>query len=70
MYHTPETHNVSVSKHLKGKKNGVWMCPPTWKLDFTHPSKRIDYISPPQSTQAILRVAESAPTTKMLKKKS
>ena len=46
------------------------MCPPTWKLDFTHPLIRIDYTSPPQSTEAALSVAEPVPTTKMLKKKS
>ena len=50
------------------KKNGGWMCPPTWKLDFTHPSIRIDYTSPRQSTQAALTIAEPTPTTKMLKK--
>ena len=44
------------------------MCPPTWKLDFTHPSIRIDYTSPRQSTQAALTIAEPTPTTKMLKK--
>ena len=53
------------SKHLRGKKNGGWMCPSIWKLDFTHSSIRIDYISPSQSTQAALRVPEP---TKMLKK--
>ena len=68
MYHAPESHNVSVSKHLRGKKNGGWMRPPTWKLDFTHPSIRIDYTLPPQSAEATLRVADSAPTTKILKK--
>ena len=55
----------SVYKHFRGKKNGGWMCPSIWKLDFTHSSIRIDYISPSQSTQAALRVAEP---TKMLKK--
>ena len=44
------------------------MCLPTWKLDFTHPSIRIDYTLLPQSTQAALRVAEPVPTNKMLKK--
>ena len=57
----------SVYKHFRGKKNGGWMCPSIWKLDFTHSSIRIDYISPSQSTQAALRVAEP---TKMLKKKN
>ena len=44
------------------------MCPPTWIVDFTHPSIRIDYKSPPQSPQVALRVAELVPTAKMLKK--
>ena len=69
MCHTLLTHNVSVSKNLRGKKNGGWLSPPTRKLDFTHPSTRIENISPPQSVQAALRVAEPVPTTKMLKKK-
>ena len=41
-----ETHNISVSKHLSGEKKGDWICPPTWKLDFTRPLIRIDYTSP------------------------
>ena len=53
---------------LRGKENDVWMCPPSWKLNFTYPSIKIDYKSPPQSTQAALRISESVPTTKMLKK--
>ena len=43
------------------------MCPPTWILDFTHPSIRIDFTSPPQSPQT-LRVVELVPTAKMSKK--
>ena len=57
-----------MSKHLRGKKNGAWMFPSIWKLDFTHPSIRIDYTSPPQTTQVPPRVAEPIVTTKMLKK--
>ena len=38
--------------------------------NFTHPSIRIGYKSPPESSQATLKVAEPVPTTKMLKKKS
>ena len=60
-------YNVSVSKHLRGKKMVVG-CALTWKLDFTHLAIRIDYTSPPLSTQAALRVAEPVPTTKMMKK--
>ena len=56
--HTLYTHNVSVSKHLRGQKNGGWMCPSTWKLDFTLSSIKIDYTSPPQPV----------PTTKMSRK--
>ena len=61
-------HNVSVSKHLRGEKRSAWIGPPTWKLDFTYPLVRADYASPPQSPQAALRVSESLPTAKMLKK--
>ena len=68
MCHTLLTHNVSVSKNLRGKKNGGWLSPPTRELDFTHSSIRIENISPPQSVQGALRVAEPVPTTKMLKK--
>ena len=39
-------------------------------LDLTHPSIRIDYASPSQSTQATLMVAEPVPKTKILNKKS
>ena len=53
-----ETHNVSLSKHLRGEKKGGWICPPNWKLDFTRPLIRIDYTYPPQSYQAALRVPE------------
>ena len=55
--YTPQTHIASVSKHLRGKKNGGWMRPPTWKLDFIHLPIRIDYASPSQPV----------PTTKILK---
>ena len=44
------------------------MCPPTWILDFTHPSIGIDYTPPPQSPQAAFRVAEFVQTPKMSKK--
>ena len=44
------------------------MCSPIWKLVSTHPPMRIDYTSPPQSTQATLGAAEPVPTTKILKK--
>ena len=53
---------------LRGMKNGGWVCPTTWKLNFTDLSIRIDYTLPPQFTQAALMVAESVPKTKMLKK--
>ena len=45
------------------------MCPPTWKLGFTHSSTRIDYILPPKSPQAALRVVELVPTAKCQKTK-
>ena len=54
---------MSVSKHLRGKKKGGWMCPPSWKLDFTHSSIKIDYILPSQSPQAALRAAELIPNS-------
>ena len=63
-----ETHNVSVSKHLRGEKKGGWICSPTWKLNFTGPLTRIDYTSPPQSRQSALRVPEPILTAKMIKK--
>ena len=63
-----ETHNISVSKHLSGEKKGDWICPPTWKLDFTRPLIRIDYTSPAQSRQAALRVSEPILTAKIFKK--
>ena len=47
---------------------GDWICPPTWKLNFTRPFIRIDYTSPPQSRQAALRVFEPILTAKMFKK--
>ena len=68
MCHILLTHDVSVSKHLRGKKKGSWICPPTWKLDFTHSSIKINHTLPPQSPQATLRVAELASTTKMSQK--
>ena len=63
-----ETHNVSVSKHLRGEKKGGWICPPTWKLNLIRPLIRIDYTSPPQSCQAALWVPEPILTAKMFKK--
>ena len=63
-----KAHYVSVSKPLSGKKKSGWMCPPTWILHFTHPSIRTDDTSPPQSSQAALRVAELVETAKMSKK--
>ena len=62
-----ETHNISVSKHLSGEKKGDWICPSTWKLNFTRPLIRIDYTSPPKTRQAALRVPESILTGKMFK---
>ena len=59
---------ISVSKHLSGEKKGDWICPPTWKLDFTRPLIRIDYTSPAQSRQAALRVPEPILTAKIFKK--
>ena len=44
------------SKHLRGEKKGGWICPPTWKLNFTCLLIRIDYTSPLQSRQAALKV--------------
>ena len=49
VFHTLYTHNVSDSKHIRGKESGGWMCLPTWNIDFTHTSIRIDYTSPPHS---------------------
>ena len=63
-----ETRNVSVSKHFRGEKKGGWICPPTWKLNFTRLLIRIDYISPPQSCQAALTVPEPILTAKIFKK--
>ena len=62
-----KTH-VSVSKHLRVEKKGGWICPPTWKLNFTRPLVTIDYTSPPQYHQAALRVPEPTLTAKMFKK--
>ena len=58
-------YNVSVSKHLRGEKKGRWICPPTWKLDFTRPLIRIDQTS---SAQSVLRIPEPILTAKMLEK--
>ena len=63
-----ETHNVSLSRHLRGEKKGGWICPPTWKLNFTRPLIRIDYTSPPQFRQGALRVSEPILTAKTFKK--
>ena len=63
-----ETHNVSVSKYPRGEKKDHWICPPTWKLNFTRPLIRIDYTSTPQSRQAALKVPKPILTAKMLKK--
>ena len=63
-----KTDNVSVSKHLRGEKEGRWICPPIWKLNFARPLIRIDYTSPPQSRQTALRVPEPILTAKMFKK--
>ena len=60
-------YNVSVSAHFGGEKKGGWICPPTWKLDFTRLLIRIDYTSPAQSCQAALRVPELILTAKMFK---
>ena len=60
-----EMYNVSVSKHLRGEKKGGWICPPTWKLDFTRPLIRIDRTAPAQS---VLRIPEPILTAKMFKK--
>ena len=51
-----ENHNISVSKHLRGEKKNGWICPHTWKLNFTCPLIRFDYTSPHQSRQPALRV--------------
>ena len=63
-----EIHNVSVSKHLRGKKKGGWIYPPTWKLNFTRPFIQIDHASPPQSHQSALWFPESILTAKIFKK--
>ena len=62
------SRNVPVSKHLRREKKGAWMCHPTWKLDFKRPLIRLDYILPPQSPKTALRIVESVPPAKMLKK--
>ena len=62
-----EAHNVSVSKNLRREKKGGWICPATWKLNFTRPLIRIDYTSPPQTREAALRVPEPILTAKMCK---
>ena len=58
-------HNVSVSRHLRGEKKAGWICPPTWKLNFTRPLIRINYISPSQSHQVALMIPELILTAKM-----
>ena len=63
------THNVSVSKHLRGEKKDGWICPLTRKFNFTRPLIRIKYTSTRQSRQAALKVPKSILTTKMFKKK-
>ena len=63
-----KTHNVSVSKHHLGKRKGGWIYPPTWKLNFTRPLIRIDYLVPPQYHQAASRITEPIVTAKMFKK--
>ena len=60
--------NVSVSKHHLGKRKGGWIYPPTWKLNFTRPLIRIDYLFPPQYHQAASRITEPIVTAKMFKK--
>ena len=61
------TH-VSVSKHLKRIKRGAWICPHAWKIDSTRPLIKVNYASPLRPFQAALKVAESVPTAKTLKK--
>ena len=63
-----KTHNVLVSKHLRVEKKGGWKCLPTWKLNFTYLVIRINYTSPLQSCQAVLRVPEPILTGKMFLK--
>ena len=63
-----QMYDVSVSKHLRRKKKGGWICLSTWKLDFTRPLIRIDYTSSAQSRQAALRVPEPILTAKMFQK--
>ena len=63
-----DTHNASVSKHLRGEKKGGWKSPPMWKLNFRRVLIRIDYTFPPQSCQATLRVLEPILTAKMFQK--
>ena len=63
-----ETHNVSVSNHLRWLKKAGWICPPTWKLNFICLLITIDYTSAPQFCQAALRVPELTLTAKVFKK--
>ena len=63
-----ETHNVSVPKHLRAEKKGCWICPPTWKLNFTRALITTVYTPPLYSYQAALRVAEPTLAAKMFKK--
>ena len=64
-----KTH-VSVSKHLKRIKRGAWICPHAWKIDSTRSLIKVNYASSLRPFQAALKVAESVPTAKTLKKKS
>ena len=64
---TKRNSHLGSAKHLRGEKKGGWICPPTWKLNFTRPLIRIGYISPPQSRQEALRVPEPILIAKMFK---
>ena len=64
---TKRNSHLESTKHLRGEKKGGWICPPTWKLNFTRPLIRIGYISPPQSRQEALRVPEPILIAKMFK---
>ena len=64
---TKRNSHLESAKHLRGEKKGGWICPPTWKLNFTRPLIRIGYISPPQSRQEALRVPEPILIAKMFK---
>ena len=45
MHRMHKTH-VSVSTLLRREKKSGWICPLNWKLNFTRPLIRIDYLSP------------------------